>query len=178
VNACAILIGQYLGKNEFAQAQQLAKLSSWDLPIISFAVGLILIVASPFFLALIIGHDSIILNLSQNLIYVMGLGFWLKTVNMVLIMGILGARGDSRYVLYADMFAMWILALPITWLSASVFELDYQWIFACVLIEELVKFTLVLPRFKKGLWLKNMTQNERNNDQYNLEEYELAVIKV
>ena len=103
----------------------------------------------------------------------MGLGFWLKTVNMVLIMGILRAGGDSRYVLYADMFAMWVLALPITWVVAAIFQLDYQWVYAGVLIEELVKFALVLPRVKKGLWLKNMTQSD-NNDH---EECKFACIK-
>jgi Na+-driven multidrug efflux pump len=159
VNACAILIGQHLGKNEFTQAKQLAKLFSWGLPIISFLIGLLIIALSPLFLPLIIGHDQALLTLSQNLIYIMGLGFWLKTVNMVLIMGILRAGGDSRYVLFADMFAMWALALPITWAVASIFQLDYHWIFACVLIEELVKFLLVLPRVKKEFWLKNMTGN-------------------
>ncbi|WP_413698618.1 MATE family efflux transporter [Psychromonas sp. KJ10-10] len=93
VNACAILIGQHLGKNEFSQAKQLAKLFTWGLPIISFAIGLLLIAFSPLFLPWIIGHDMVILSLSQNLIVVMGLGFWLKTVNMVLIMGILRAGG-------------------------------------------------------------------------------------
>jgi putative MATE family efflux protein len=175
VNACAILIGQHLGKNEFTQAKQLAKLFSWGLPIISFLIGLLLIVLSPLFLPLIIGHDQALMALSQNLIYIMGLGFWLKTVNMVLIMGILRAGGDSRYVLFADMFAMWVLALPITWTVAAIFKLDYQWVFACVLIEELVKFLLVLPRVKKEFWLKNMTgSTETINSQ---EQCELLTIK-
>tara|TARA_R110001583_G_scaffold112917_6_gene263125 strand:+ start:2873 stop:4273 length:1401 start_codon:yes stop_codon:yes gene_type:complete len=176
VNACAILIGQHLGKNEFAQAKLLAKLFSWGLPIISFAIGLLLIAFSPLFLPLIIGHDEVLLSLSQNLIYIMGLGFWLKTVNMVLIMGILRAGGDSRYVLFADMFAMWVLALPITWTVAAVFQLDYQWVFACVLIEELVKFLLVLPRVKKEFWLKNMTQKGKNIDED--AQCELTAIKI
>ncbi|MEH6452850.1 MAG: MATE family efflux transporter [Psychromonas sp.] len=165
VNACAILIGQHLGRSEFAQAKQLAKLFTIGLPTLSFAVGLLIIAFSPLFLPLIIGHDMVLLKLSQNLIYVMGLGFWLKTVNMVIIMGILRAGGDNKYVLYSDMFAMWVLALPITWFVAVSFNLDYQWIYACVLIEELVKFMLVLPRAKKGLWLKNMTQNDEDQQE-------------
>ncbi|WP_413702471.1 hypothetical protein ACLKMH_13380 [Psychromonas sp. KJ10-10] len=74
------------------------------------------------------------------------------------------------------MFAMWVLSLPITWTVASIFQLPYHWVFACVLIEELVKFLLVLPRVKKGFWLKNMTQEKQVFQQH--EEHKLSCIKV
>jgi putative MATE family efflux protein len=162
VTACSVLVGQSLGRNDFAQAKQLAKFFVVYAPLGSFVIGGFILSVSPLFLPLLLEPDSDLYALSQQLLWVMCLTFWIKVLNMTLIVGLLRAGGDSKYVLGVDMISMWALGIPAMLMAAFVFEFSYVWVYAMVLVEEVVKSVLTANRARKGLWLKNLTEDEND----------------
>lgn len=160
VNACGIMIGQRLGRGQFSEARWLANRFLLMAPIGSFVMGLILLLASPWLLAVMVPSDPITLQQTQWAMVAMCLGFWIKVFNMTAIQGILRAGGDSRFCLGMDMVALWLIGLPLTWIAAFVWQLPFTWVYALVLSEELIKALGVYWRVRKGYWLVNMAEQD------------------
>ncbi|MFQ3231325.1 MATE family efflux transporter [Reinekea sp.] len=156
VTACSVLIGQNLGQDKFDTAKYLARKFSFFAPLGSLIVGLVLLASSPIFLPWLISPSEPLYQLSMQLMWVMCLSFWLKVLNMTIIVGILRAGGDSKYIVGVDMVAMWALGIPAAMLAAFYFELSYVWVYAMVLVEEAAKAVMVIKRAIKGIWLKNL----------------------
>jgi putative MATE family efflux protein len=164
VTACSVMVGQSLGRNEFDHAKWLAKRFAIFAPLGSMAVGLLILSGSPLFLPLLLPKGTELYALSQSLLWVMCLTFFIKVLNMTVIVGVLRAGGDAKYVLKVDMIAMWLCAIPAVLFAAFVLELSYTWIYALVLVEEVVKAGLVIRRAKRKVWLKNLTAS--NDDDF------------
>ncbi|EAR08087.1 hypothetical protein MED297_07586 [Reinekea sp. MED297] len=165
VTACSVLIGQSLGRSEFDHAISLAKRFALFAPMGSMLVGLLILASTPVFLPWLLPEGTALYTLSQSLLWVMCLTFWIKVLNMTLIVGVLRAGGDAKYVLYIDMIAMWVCSIPAVLLVAFVFELSYPWIYATILVEEFVKASLVIQRARRKKWVKNLTEAS-NDDTY------------
>ncbi|OXS15909.1 MATE family efflux transporter [Zobellella denitrificans] len=160
VSACGIMIGQRLGRDQFAEARWLAHRFLWIAPLGSLLLGLMLLAASPLLLGWMQMPDADTAYQTQLAMVVMCLGFWVKVFNMTAIQGILRSGGDSRFCLGMDMVAMWVIGLPLTWLAAFFWELPFVWVYAMVLSEEVVKALGVYWRIRKGYWLANLTEPE------------------
>lgn len=161
VTACSVLIGQNLGRDDFNQAIYIAKRFALFAPLGSLFLGLILLALSPIFLPWLLQPGSEIYVLSSQLLWLMCLTFWIKVLNMTVINGILRAGGDNRFVLYSDIFSMWGMAIPACLLAAFYFELSYFWVYAMVLVEEVVKAVLVCYRVVQKKWLNNLTDSPK-----------------
>ncbi len=157
--ACAVLIGQNLGRNDFNYAKSLAAKFAFFSPLLAMCVGLLLLLASFGFLPLLLEKGTPLYELAIQLMWIMCLTFWIKTLNLTLINGILRAGGDNKFVLGVDMFSMWGLGIPASLLVAFVFDLSYAWVYAMVLIDEIAKAILVGYRAWKGRWLNNLTED-------------------
>lgn len=160
VTACSVLVGQSLGRDDFDTAKLLAHRFTLLTPLGAMLVGLLILALSPFFLPLLLDSDSPLFSLSNQLLWIMCLTFWVKVLNMTLVVGILRAGGDSRYVLGAEMIAMWVMGIPTVIAAAFIFELSYVWIYALVLVEEVIKAILSGKRMLKNVWLQNLTREE------------------
>ncbi|MDQ2695223.1 MAG: MATE family efflux transporter [Pseudomonadota bacterium] len=156
VSAAGIMIGQRLGRGLFGEAEWLAGRLMWMAPLGSFLLGLVLLAASPLLLAAMRIDDLQTIHLAQWVMVVMCLGFWVKVFNMTAIQGILRAGGDSRFCLGMDMFAMWMVGLPLTWLAAFVWELPFALVYAMVLTEEVTKAIGVYWRVHRRHWVVNL----------------------
>jgi len=75
----------------------------------------------------------------------------------IIIVGILRAGGDSGASLFLDSSGVWLIALPLIFLGAFVWNLPVEAVFALSLVEEVYKTILSLIRYKKRIWLRNLT---------------------
>ncbi|AJQ96291.1 MATE family efflux transporter [Gynuella sunshinyii] len=159
--ACSIMIGQSLGRSDFDTATKLAKFFVVVNPILSFMLGVVLILARGGIFAGF-GHlDEATLALADHVFIIMGLLFWVKVMNMTLINGILRAGGDNRFCLFNDMLSMWVLGLPITAIAALVFGARYEIVYALIMVEEVNKAIFSFWRYRQGHWKRNLTlENE------------------
>lgn len=68
----------------------------------------------------------------------------------------LRAGGDTIYVMNIFVGSQWLFKVPATALFVLYFECSVFWVFALVLIDELVKFPVFHLRLYKGLWKRQL----------------------
>ncbi|MGR5499935.1 MATE family efflux transporter [Vibrio sp. DNB22_10_4] len=155
--ACSILLGQSLGRDEFEQAFSMSQTFIKAVLVFGLMIGC----------GLLLGRESILswLNLDTAELYpiaspamaILCGAIWLRMLNMIIINGILRAGGDNKFCLRMDFIAMWMVGLPLTASAAFVLGLDFKWVYACMLFEEVVKFSLCFHRYLKRYWMNNLT---------------------
>lgn len=82
------------------------------------------------------------------------------SINSVVVCGIFPAGGDSRYDAISVVFASWCFALPLALLGTFVFHWPVMVVYIVMCADEIVKLPWLYPRYKKYLWLNNLTREE------------------
>ncbi|MEZ9327641.1 MATE family efflux transporter [Vibrio breoganii] len=155
--ACAVLIGQSLGNDEFDEARNMA---NWFIKTI-FGCSVVLA------LMVFLFRESILVGLNLNqpelyelaspaiMVFTVLLG--IRMLNMVIIVGILKAGGENSFCLRMDFIAMWMVGIPCLAWGAFIAGWSFEYVYALMLTEEIVKLALCFHRFLKRIWIKNLT---------------------
>lgn len=77
-------------------------------------------------------------------------------INLVIVVGVLRAGGDTRMCFVIDTSGVWLLAVPMAFLGSMVWHLPIAAVYAMVTFEELYKATLAFLRYRRKKWLKNL----------------------
>lgn len=152
-----IIIGKLLGKSMFDKAKAYGRKFCH----ISFWVGgihmLLLCLLGPivmlFFVLTETAKQYLIIMLIFSGVYVFA-----YSVNTVVVCGIFPAGGDSKYDAISVFFATWCFSLPLALLGTFVFHWPVMVVYILMCIDEIVKLPWVYPRYKKYLWLHNLTR--------------------
>lgn len=155
--ACSITIGQHLGAERNQQAWEVAKTFTFLSPIVAIFIGLIALLFRDFILSPYEGVSATTLALSHQIFLIITGLAWLKVINLTLAMGVLRAGGDNRYCLITDTTCMWLISLPLTWLAAFYWQLDFKWVVLMAYSEELAKGIMFGWRMNSKLWIRNLT---------------------
>lgn len=154
-----IIIGKLLGKSLFDRAKvygrKLCHMSFWIGGIHLILLCMLAPLVTMFFVLTETARGYLIAMLFFTGIYVFA-----YSINTVVVCGIFPAGGDSRYDAISVLIATWCIALPLAFLSMFVFDLPVMVIYIIMCMDEIVKVPFVLPRYKKYLWLKNLTTEE------------------
>lgn len=154
-----IMVGKLLGQNLFDKAKEYGKkfchISIWT-GIVHMALLCILgpIVAEFFVLSETAKHYLVIM-LVFSAFYVFA-----YSINTVIVCGIFPAGGDAGYDALSVFFASWCFALPLALLGTFVFHWPVIVVYILMCADEIVKIPWLYPRYKKYLWLNNLTREE------------------
>lgn len=155
--ACAVLIGQSLGNDEFGQAQGMA---AWFIKWF-FAGSVLLALCVYTFRESILGFlnltDPELYVLAAPAIVVFSVLLAIRMLNLVIIVGILRAGGENSFCLRMDFIAMWMVGIPFLAWGAFIVQWPFEYVYALMLTEEIVKLGLCFHRFLKRSWVKNLT---------------------
>lgn len=154
-----IITGNLLGQNLFHKA----KVYGRKFCHISFGVGsihmLLLCILGPivieFFVLTETAKQYLIVMLIFTAVYVFA-----YSINTIIVCGIFPAGGDSRYDAVSVFFATWCFALPLALLGTFVFKWPVMVVYIFMCIDEIVKLPWIYPRYKKYLWINNLTREE------------------
>ena len=154
-----IIIGKLLGQSLFDKAKAYGR----KLCHISLAVGgihmLLLCILGPiatmFFVLTETAKQYLIIMLIFTGIYVFA-----YSINTVVVCGIFPAGGDSKYDAVSVFLATWCFAIPLAILGTFVFDWPVILIYILMSIDEIIKVPFVYPRYKKYLWVNNLTREK------------------
>lgn len=154
-----IIIGKLLGQSLFDKAKAYGR----KLCHISFAVGgihmLLLCILGPiatmFFVLTETAREYLIIMLIFTGIYVFA-----YSINTVIVCGIFPAGGDAKYDAVSVFLATWCFAIPLALLGTFVFHWPVMLIYIIMSIDEIVKVPFLYPRYKKYIWVNNLTREE------------------
>lgn len=151
-NACAIMIGNLIGAEENEIATVYAKKF--------LALGAIGATTLGLFMALFASPLLVFYNVSEltieftiKLIGLMAISLPIRSLNLILLIGILRAGGDTRVAFFIDAGSVWVIGVPMAFIGAFVFGLPIHWVYLMVLADEVVKLALGLLRFFSQRWI-------------------------
>lgn len=154
-----IIIGKLLGQDLFEKAKvygrKLCHISVWAGGI---HMGLLCVlgpVMTVFFVLSETAKQYLIIMLLFTAIYVFA-----TSMNTVIVCGIFPAGGDAKYDAISVFFATWCVAIPLALLGTFVFHWPVLVVYIVMSMDEIIKLPWLYPRYKKYLWVNNLTREE------------------
>jgi putative MATE family efflux protein len=97
-----------------------------------------------------------VLQNTSAIINVVCFFIFIRANNMIIVVGILRAGGDTRFSMFLDGFIIWIVGVPLAALGAFVFHLPVYFVYLLAMSEELTKWILGLNRWYSRKWINNL----------------------
>lgn len=155
-NGGSILVGNELGAGRLEQARRYGGKLCRISVISGIASGIVLLLVSPLVLAVTDLTPEAAEYLKWMLVmcsyYMVG-----KYVNGTTIAGIFCAGGDSRFGFLCDAVTLWCFTVPVGFLMAFVWKCPVLLVYFVINLDEIVKLPAVYRRYRKYLWLKDLT---------------------
>ncbi len=151
-HACAIMIGNQIGAEQNELAISYAK-KYLVLGAIGAAIfGLIMYIFATPMLSFYKVSD-ITINYTTKLIGLMALSLPVRSLNLILLIGILRSGGDTRVAFLIDAGSVWVIGVPMALIGAFVLGLPIHLVYLMVLADEVVKLAMGLYRFFSQRWI-------------------------
>ncbi|MCW8327813.1 MATE family efflux transporter [Photobacterium sp. SDRW27] len=155
-NASAVMIGNQLGANKMEEAYYQA----WAVSLFNLMCGLLvattMLIMKDNVLDLFSALSGDTRELTERFFVLFALATIVKSIPMTMIVGVLRAGGDIRFCFYQDLTAQWLIGIPITAFCAFVLKLPLEWIYAMLMLEDLVKCVASTVRLKTRAWMNNL----------------------
>ena len=153
--SAVIITGNTLGKGDEAMAQKQG---------ISFAVfgflvgcvcGVIIICISPF----VVNSYNITEETRAVAIELMrsvGIVTVFMSVSSILTKGVLRGGGDTKFLMVADVFFLWVVSVPLGACAGLLWDWPPFWVFFCLRIDNAIKAVWCLFRLRSRKWIKKI----------------------
>ena len=157
-----IIIGKLLGRNLFNKAKiygrKLCHISFWAGGIHMALLCILGPVLANCFVLTSTARSYLIMMLLFMALYVFAF-----SINTVIVCGIFPAGGDAKYDALSVFFASWCFSLPLALLGTFVFDWPVMVVYILMCADEIVKLPWLYPRYRKYLWVNNLTREDASN---------------
>ena len=152
-----IMMGKLLGQNLFDRAKEYGK-AFWKVSIWCGLINIALLcivgpIVTVFFVLTDAARRYLIYMLLFNAAYLFG-----YSINTIIVCGVFPAGGDSKYDAISVAISMWCFALPLALLGTFVFKWPVMVVYILMCADEIIKLPWLYPRYKKYIWLRNLTR--------------------
>jgi len=149
-NASATLVGQNLGAKKPERAERAVWVTGWVNMILLGVIGLILVAFPEFFIRIFIDDINVIAPGVLGL-RIISIGFISYGLGMVLVNSFNGA-GDTSTPLTINIFAFWIVEIPLAWFLAINAGLKEEGVFIAIVVAESLMTLVSWLVFRRGKW--------------------------
>lgn len=157
-NAAAVLVGMAIGENNMKKAEERAN----ALKRLSIVMGVIACVFILSVKGVFIGFYDVPAEtkvLANEIITVFAFITIFTSINMTLIMGTLRGAGDTKFCVKTEMTCLWLVAIPLAFIAAFVFQLPVPIVFLLMKLDEPSKAIICIIRMRGTKWLNSLTRN-------------------
>ncbi len=152
-----VLIGKEIGENRLEDAKIDAGRLLKAALLSGVFTGIVILLIKPIVFECFVlterAYEYLDFMLNISSYYVIG-----QVFNTVTIAGIFRAGGDSRFGLICDTITMWVVAVPLGFISAFVLNLPPMAVYFILCLDEFWKIPVVIKHYKSYKWLKNITR--------------------
>jgi putative MATE family efflux protein len=149
-NAAATLVGQNLGAARPDRAEKSVWIASRYNVIFMSVLGIIFIVLAPQIVGLFT-DDAEILAYGISCLRIMGFGYPMYAVGMIVIQALNGA-GDTRTPSLLNFIVFWLIQIPLAYWLATSAGLGPNGVFLAIVIAESILTILGVMVFRRGKW--------------------------
>lgn len=149
-NAASTLVGQNLGARKPDRAERSVMITGWVNMILLGFIGLIYVVVPSPFIRMFI-DDPAVLSSGVECLRLVSAGFIAYGFGMVMTNSFNGA-GDTTTPLIINIFAYWVVEIPLAWLLAIKSGMNENGVFWAIVIAESVMTITAYVVFRRGRW--------------------------
>lgn len=149
-NAAATLVGQNLGAGHPQRAEQSVWVAARYNAAFLAVLGLLLLVFAPVIVRWF-SVDPEILRYGANCMRIMGIGYPMYAVGMIVIQALNGA-GDTYTPSVLNFFCFWLLQIPLAYALATAAGFGPNGVFLSIVISETVLTIVAVMYFRLGRW--------------------------
>jgi len=149
-NASATLVGQNLGAKKPERAERAVWVTGWVNMILLGLIGLILVAFPEFFIRIFIDDINVIAPGVLGL-RIISIGFISYGLGMVLVNSF-NASGHTSTPLTINIFAFWIVEIPLAWFLAINAGLKEEGVFIAIVVAESLMTLVSWLVFRRGKW--------------------------
>jgi putative MATE family efflux protein len=149
-NAASTLVGQNLGAKKPDRAERAVWATGWINMILLGAISLILVLFPEYFIRLFIKNENVMKSGIMGL-RIISIGYVAYGLGMVLVNSFNGA-GDTSTPLKINIFAFWMIEIPLAWFLAIKLGFNEEGVFIAILFAESLMTIIAWLVFKKGHW--------------------------
>jgi putative MATE family efflux protein len=149
-NASSTLVGQNLGAKKPDRAERAVWVTGWVNMILLGVIGLILIIFPETFIRMFIDNENVIKSGVLGL-RIISIGFVAYGLGMVLVNSFNGA-GDTSTPLKINIFAFWLVEIPLAWLLAIKAGFNEEGVFIAIVVAESLMTLIAWLVFRRGKW--------------------------
>lgn len=154
-DATGILIGNRIGAGEDRKAFGYARRSLMIGFIGAVSLGLILLAIKNQILQ-VYNISDISRDYADKVLIASAATMWMRTLNLLIIVGVLRAGGDTRFAMAIDISSVWAVGVPIALVSGMLLHLPVYYVYPLIMIEEFAKLLVGVWRFSTGRWINNL----------------------
>ena len=156
-NGAGIIVGNVLGTGNLSLAREYGRRLTRLSIIAGIVTGFLLMAISPLIIMAAPLTETAAGYLRGMLLFC-GVNLMFQSVNHTVLDGVFCAGGDSAFDMYGNIGAMWLFSVPLGFLSAFVFKAPPVLVYCIVNLDEIVKIPAVYLRYKKFIWLRDLTR--------------------
>lgn len=149
-NAASTLVGQNLGAKKPERAERAVWVTAWVNMILLSIIGLMYVLFPEPFIRLFINDENVVKSGILGL-RIISIGFISYGLGMVLVNSFNGA-GDTSTPLKINIFAFWMLEIPLAWLLSMKAGMEESGVFIAIVVAESFMTLTAWIIFRKGKW--------------------------
>lgn len=157
-NATAIMLGKVIGEGKIKLAEEYGERFR-RLSVVTGLTGSVIVLIARWILLAVMNFSSETAGYVSMMMFVMVYFVLSQAYNTVIVVGILRAGGDTRFGLILDVGFMWCVSIVSGALAAFVFRWSVTAVYVLLLSDEVLKIPVSTWRYKKKIWLKNVTRD-------------------
>ncbi|MCJ8312004.1 MAG: MATE family efflux transporter [Pseudomonadales bacterium] len=160
----SVSVGNALGANKFDEAWRYSHaFVLWSL-IMAVIVSLIIFFSRDFAFIFFTGISDETKDIAKDVLLMLAYVGGFRAINITIIVGILRAGGDQKFVLGMDVFCQWCVGIFITFLCVLYWHLSMFWIFLAINSEEIIKSFICVWRLSSKKWINNLVNDDQDFD--------------
>lgn len=157
-NVACVLIGKTIGEEK---PLEIIKKRSKNLQLIFLAIGVVSSAVLLIMKNLIIDfYDATpqTVDVTNQFIWVLSVTIIGTAYEAPALCGIVSGGGDTSFVLKNDIIFMWLIVLPLSFLSAFVFRFPVVVTFACLKADQVLKCAVAAVKVNRFNWIRKVTK--------------------
>lgn len=153
--SAVIITGNTLGKEDAAKAQRQGVTFTSLAFILGAFCGVLILTVSPY-IAKSYNLTPETHAVTMELLKASAFVLVFMVPSSVLTKGVLRGGGDTRLLMVLDVIFLWIVSVPMGYLSGIVWGWSPFWVYACLNLDKVIKTALCILRLKSGKWIKKI----------------------
>lgn len=157
-SASSVIIGNAVGEGNNKKVMEYANTICIVSVIMGIIAGITIYMLRPLSVNLYNVADST-KNIALDIMIATAIISVFRSLSANILMGILRGGGDNKFVFFIEMSCLWLVAIPLGFISAFIWKLPIVYVFLIIRIDEVLKSIIGFIRVARGNWINNVTRD-------------------